>query len=142
MAKGTVSAAYGLNLEDMYASILTCTHHADKICMYKYTNTYDYEDICVYNTVAMAKGPVNAAYDLTLEDIYASTLTYIQYMCTYVYVRLYKHLYVNRTVAMAKETVNAAYNLNLEEGLRFERRIFHSIFATDDQKEVCLCVYI
>lgn len=32
-------------------------------------------------------------------------------------------------VAMAKETVNAAYELNLEEGLRFERRIFHSMFA-------------
>eukprot|EP00596_Hydrurales_sp_CCMP1899_P004472 CAMPEP_0119036236 /NCGR_PEP_ID=MMETSP1177-20130426/3794_1 /TAXON_ID=2985 /ORGANISM="Ochromonas sp, Strain CCMP1899" /LENGTH=233 /DNA_ID=CAMNT_0006995761 /DNA_START=252 /DNA_END=953 /DNA_ORIENTATION=- len=39
------------------------------------------------------------------------------------------------SVAMAKETVNAAYELNLEEGLRFERRIFHSLFATDDQKE-------
>ncbi len=32
-------------------------------------------------------------------------------------------------VMMAKETVNAAYELNLEEGLRFERRIFHSMFA-------------
>lgn len=38
-------------------------------------------------------------------------------------------------VAMAKETVSAAYELNLEEGLRFERRIFHSMFALDDQKE-------
>jgi enoyl-CoA hydratase len=38
-------------------------------------------------------------------------------------------------VAMAKETVNAAYELNLAEGLRFERRIFHSMFALDDQKE-------
>lgn len=38
-------------------------------------------------------------------------------------------------VAMAKETVNAAYELNLEEGLRFERRIFHSMFALADQKE-------
>lgn len=38
-------------------------------------------------------------------------------------------------VAMAKETVNAAYELNLEEGLRFERRIFHSMFSLDDQKE-------
>ena len=38
-------------------------------------------------------------------------------------------------VAMAKETVNAAYELNLEEGLRFERRIFHSMFALEDQKE-------
>lgn len=38
-------------------------------------------------------------------------------------------------VAMAKETVNAAYELNLAEGLRFERRIFHSMFSLDDQKE-------
>lgn len=38
-------------------------------------------------------------------------------------------------VAMAKETVNAAYEMNLAEGLRFERRIFHSMFALHDQKE-------
>jgi len=38
-------------------------------------------------------------------------------------------------VAMAKETVNASYELNLAEGLRFERRIFHSMFSLDDQKE-------
>jgi enoyl-CoA hydratase len=38
-------------------------------------------------------------------------------------------------VAMAKETVNAAYELSLSEGLRFERRIFHSMFALEDQKE-------
>ena len=38
-------------------------------------------------------------------------------------------------VAMAKETVNSAYELTLEEGLRFERRIFHSMFSLDDQKE-------
>jgi len=39
------------------------------------------------------------------------------------------------SVAMAKETVNSAYELNLTEGLRFERRIFHSMFALKDQKE-------
>lgn len=38
-------------------------------------------------------------------------------------------------VAMAKETVNAAHELNLAEGLRFERRVFHSMFALEDQKE-------
>ena len=38
-------------------------------------------------------------------------------------------------VAMGKETVNAAYELNLTEGLRFERRIFHSMFSLEDQKE-------
>jgi enoyl-CoA hydratase/carnithine racemase len=32
-------------------------------------------------------------------------------------------------VQMAKETVNASYELTLQEGLRFERRIFHSGFA-------------
>jgi enoyl-CoA hydratase/carnithine racemase len=39
------------------------------------------------------------------------------------------------SVAMAKETVNSAYEMNLAEGLRFERRIFHSMFSLDDQKE-------
>lgn len=38
-------------------------------------------------------------------------------------------------VAMCKETINAAYELNLTEGCRFERRIFHSMFSLDDQKE-------
>ncbi|KAK0212603.1 enoyl-CoA hydratase [Desarmillaria ectypa] len=38
-------------------------------------------------------------------------------------------------VQAAKEVVNAAYELNLAEGLRFERRIFHGLFATKDQKE-------
>ncbi|WP_099865872.1 enoyl-CoA hydratase [Pararhizobium haloflavum] len=36
---------------------------------------------------------------------------------------------------MAKETVDRAFETTLEEGLRFERRVFHSLFATDDQKE-------
>jgi enoyl-CoA hydratase len=39
------------------------------------------------------------------------------------------------SVAMAKEAVNAAYELTLREGVRFERRLFHSLFATEDQKE-------
>jgi len=39
------------------------------------------------------------------------------------------------TIAMAKEAVNAAEELSLAEGLRFERRMFHSTFATIDQKE-------
>ena len=37
--------------------------------------------------------------------------------------------------AMCKEAVNAAYELPLAEGTRFERRLFHSTFATKDQKE-------
>jgi enoyl-CoA hydratase len=36
---------------------------------------------------------------------------------------------------MTKETVNRAYETTLAEGLRFERRLFHSVFATEDQKE-------
>jgi enoyl-CoA hydratase len=38
-------------------------------------------------------------------------------------------------VVMAKEMVNRAYETTLAEGARFERRLFHSLFATDDQKE-------
>ncbi|TPQ51550.1 enoyl-CoA hydratase [Prosthecomicrobium hirschii] len=36
---------------------------------------------------------------------------------------------------MTKEAVNRAFETTLAEGLRFERRIFHSMFATADQKE-------
>jgi enoyl-CoA hydratase len=36
---------------------------------------------------------------------------------------------------MTKETVNRAYETTLAEGLRFERRLFHATFATEDQKE-------
>ena len=36
---------------------------------------------------------------------------------------------------MAKEAVNRAYETTLAEGVRFERRLFHSTFATEDQKE-------
>lgn len=39
------------------------------------------------------------------------------------------------SVMMAKETVNRAFETTLSEGVRFERRLFHSTFATDDQKE-------
>lgn len=38
-------------------------------------------------------------------------------------------------VMLAKESVNRSYETNLTEGIRFERRIFHSMFATEDQKE-------
>jgi enoyl-CoA hydratase len=36
---------------------------------------------------------------------------------------------------MTKETINRAYETTLSEGVRFERRVFHSMFATADQKE-------
>ena len=35
----------------------------------------------------------------------------------------------------AKEAVNRAFETPLAEGIRFERRLFHALFATDDQKE-------
>jgi enoyl-CoA hydratase len=39
------------------------------------------------------------------------------------------------SVLAAKEAVNRAFETPLAEGIRFERRIFHSLFATRDQKE-------
>jgi enoyl-CoA hydratase len=38
-------------------------------------------------------------------------------------------------VMMAKEAINRAYETTLTEGIRFERRLFHFTFATEDQKE-------
>lgn len=38
-------------------------------------------------------------------------------------------------VMMIKESINRAFEVSLAEGLRFERRTFHSIFASLDQKE-------
>mmetsp|Transcript_67154 Transcript_67154/g.99437 ORF Transcript_67154/g.99437 Transcript_67154/m.99437 type:complete len:329 (-) Transcript_67154:145-1131(-) len=53
---------------------------------------------------------------------------------------------------MAKECVNVSMEVSLEEGLRFERRMFHGLFATKDQKEVsyyavyfvfgCVCMFL
>jgi enoyl-CoA hydratase len=39
------------------------------------------------------------------------------------------------SVLAAKESVNRAFESSLAEGIRFERRIFHSLFATNDQGE-------
>jgi enoyl-CoA hydratase len=39
------------------------------------------------------------------------------------------------SVMMAKEAVNRAFETTLAEGLRFEKRLFHSMFALDDQSE-------
>ena len=38
-------------------------------------------------------------------------------------------------VMMTKESVNRSYETTLAEGVKFERRVFHSLFATEDQKE-------
>ena len=39
------------------------------------------------------------------------------------------------SVMIAKECVNEAFETTLREGVRFERRLFHSLFAFDDQSE-------
>jgi enoyl-CoA hydratase len=39
------------------------------------------------------------------------------------------------SVLAAKESVNRAFESSLAEGIRFERRIFHSLFATNDRGE-------
>jgi len=39
------------------------------------------------------------------------------------------------TVMMTKESVNRSYETTLAEGIRFERRVFHAMFALADQKE-------
>jgi enoyl-CoA hydratase len=39
------------------------------------------------------------------------------------------------SVLAAKEAVNRSFETSLAEGIRFERRVFHSLFATADQKE-------
>ena len=36
---------------------------------------------------------------------------------------------------MVKESVNRAFEVTLSEGVRFERRVFHAAFASEDQKE-------
>ncbi|MGB3718166.1 MAG: enoyl-CoA hydratase [Proteobacteria bacterium] len=38
-------------------------------------------------------------------------------------------------VMMTKESINRAFETTLSEGIRFERRVFHAMFATEDQKE-------
>ena len=39
------------------------------------------------------------------------------------------------SLMMAKESVKRAFEVNLAEGVRFERRLFHSSFATEDKEE-------
>jgi enoyl-CoA hydratase len=43
--------------------------------------------------------------------------------------------YSRPIVMLTKDAVNRAYETTLSEGVRFERRVFHSVFATEDQKE-------
>jgi len=39
------------------------------------------------------------------------------------------------SILVAKEAVNRAFEVSLAEGVAFERRVFHALFATEDQKE-------
>lgn len=39
------------------------------------------------------------------------------------------------SVLMIKDAVNRAYESSLTDGIQYERRLFHSTFATEDQKE-------
>ena len=59
--------------------------------------------------------------DRVLEEALAAGLTIAQYSLP--------------SVMMAKEAINRAYEVPLAEGVLFERRSFHSLFATEDQKE-------
>ena len=43
--------------------------------------------------------------------------------------------YSQPIIMMIKESINAAYETTLSEGIHFERRLFHTTFATNDQKE-------
>ncbi|MGE3141955.1 MAG: enoyl-CoA hydratase [Hyphomonadaceae bacterium] len=43
--------------------------------------------------------------------------------------------YSGPSVMICKEAINRAFEVTLAEGVRFERRVFHSLFATADQKE-------
>ncbi|WP_240006377.1 enoyl-CoA hydratase [Pseudaquidulcibacter saccharophilus] len=43
--------------------------------------------------------------------------------------------YGRLSVLAAKEAVNSAFESTLSQGLKFERRLFHALFATEDQKE-------
>ncbi len=43
--------------------------------------------------------------------------------------------YSKTTVMVARETVDRAMELGLREGILFERRVFHALFSTNDQKE-------
>jgi enoyl-CoA hydratase len=58
-------------------------------------------------------------------ELLAAALTAAQQVCEF----------SGPSVMMAKESVNRAYEGTLAEGIQFERRLFHSLFATDDQKE-------
>jgi enoyl-CoA hydratase len=58
-------------------------------------------------------------------QLHAETLAAAQAICAYSL----------PSILLAKECVNQAFETTLAEGVRFERRAFHALFATEDQKE-------
>ena len=40
-----------------------------------------------------------------------------------------------QNMLVSSDSVNRSAEVSLQEGLRFERRLFHALFATEDQKE-------
>jgi enoyl-CoA hydratase len=58
-------------------------------------------------------------------DLMTTTLAAAQQICEF----------SGPSVMMAKECVNRAFESGLADGISFERRLFHSLFATEDQKE-------
>ncbi len=62
---------------------------------------------------------------VSLEDLHDETLKAANKICDF----------SHPIVMLTKETINRAYETTLAEGIRFERRMFHSMFATADQKE-------
>ena len=60
-----------------------------------------------------------------LEKLMEETLAAALMICSYSQV----------AVMAAKESVNRAYESGLSDGVMFERRMFHALFATQDQKE-------
>lgn len=60
-------------------------------------------------------------YDKMMEETLAAALT----------ISSFSHI----SVMAAKESVNRAFESSLSDGVMFERRLFHSLFATHDQKE-------
>ena len=68
---------------------------------------------------ARASAPMSA--DKLVEDALATAETIASYSLP--------------VVLMIKESINRSFESGLNEGLLFERRVFHSSFALDDQKE-------
>ena len=49
--------------------------------------------------------------------------------------------YSQMAVMSAKESINRAFESSLSDGVMFERRMFHALFATEDQKE-CMDAFV